>query len=237
MTVLLEYPLRVLTPSNVGVVPLYRNRSAHDATNGMRRSLGFSGAAFKLVMDGIRISHDLDKVRTLRALIANLEGDRNLIRIRIPDLYGLDGPWAMATKAARKAWPDGVPFASDAMYATGVGHAVPTLEVATISSVMATENEIFVASSQELPAGVVISIDEFCYMIAGSWFEDGINRLKLSPGLRKDAPAGTVVSLAPVFVGVCTTDVPGDGVLRNAKHGTFTLEFEEDLTRLAEDFD
>lgn len=234
MSVLLDFPLKTLRPGSIALFPDYNTRPGHEATNGMRRSLGMSGSQFRLVLGDIVMHNRVDRIRTLRALIANLESDRCLIRIRIPDLHGIDGPWSVATKAGRLANPDGIPFATDVMYATGVGHAVPTLEAYFAASATMGETDVYLSGVTDLPAGCAISIDEFCYMIAGSWTEDGLNRIKLSPPLRKAAGAGDVVSLAPIFVGHCVTSAPGYEALRFGKFGSHSLEFVEDLTRLVE---
>ncbi|MCF6112005.1 hypothetical protein [Mesorhizobium muleiense] len=215
----------------------YNTRPGQQATNGMRRSVGMSGAQFRLTLKDIYIN-SVAKARTMRGLLANMEGDSQLVRIRLPDMYGIDGPWSIATKAARQASPLGIPFATDALYATGVGHAVPTLEAALFADAARDDREIYVDSESELPGGCAISINEFCYMIAGSWAkEDGSNRLKLSPVLRQAASEGDIISLAPVFVGHCTTAIPGSEEMDLGKRGAITLEFVEDLTRLVESVD
>ncbi|MER8827236.1 hypothetical protein NKH73_14200 [Mesorhizobium sp. M0938] len=237
MTVTVDYPLCVLTPRSVSLTVDYNTRPGQQATNGMRRSTGMSGAQFRLTLKDIYIN-SIAKVRTMRGFLANMEADSQLVRIRLPDLYGIDGPWSIATKATRQAYPLGIPFATDALYATGVGHAVPTLEATLSEPAALNDRDIYVAADGELPGGCAISINEFCYMIAGSWMEpDGSNRLKLSPVLRQAASVGAIVSLAPVFVGYCTTAIPGSEELQYAKRGSVTLEFVEDLTRLVESVD
>ncbi|MET3579860.1 hypothetical protein ABID19_002891 [Mesorhizobium robiniae] len=44
-------------------------------------------------------------------------------------------------------------------------------------------------------------------------------------------------SQAPVFVGYCTTAIPGSEERHLAKRGAVTLEFVEDLARLVESVD
>jgi hypothetical protein len=234
MTGAIDFPLCALPPNTVTLAQDFNTRPGHEATNGMRRSVGYSGAQFRLSLGGI-VLNDMQRNRAMRGFLANMEADSQLVRIRIPDLYGLDGPWSMATKATRNAYTQGIPFATNALYATGVGHAVPTLETTVVEA--ADGREIKVALLDETIGGCAISIDEFCYEIAGSWVEDGVNRLRLSPPLRKPVEAGDVISLAPVFVGFCVTDKPGYEPLRRAKDGTVSLEFVEDLTRLVETID
>lgn len=233
MTVTLEFPVNVLVPMDASVAPAYDTRPGQQATNGMRRSVGLTGAQWKMKFD-VAV-YDEQTVRAARALFFNLEGDSQLIRIKVPDRYGIDGPFAYATQTSRDAYPKGIPFATDAMFSTGIGHAIPTLETTFAKAASLNDREIYVAADPELPAGCAISIDEFCYGIAGSWAEDdGSNRLKISPPLRKAAAAGDAISLAPLFVGYCITEVPGYETLRVGKFGTHTLEFVEDLTRLVE---
>ncbi|TPM55352.1 hypothetical protein FJ959_18275 [Mesorhizobium sp. B2-2-4] len=237
MTVTLDYPLRVLPPRSVSLTVDYNTRPGQQATNGMRRSVGMSGAQFRLTLKDIYLN-SVTKVRTMRGFLANLEADSQLVRIRLPDMYGIDGPWSIATKANRQAWPLGIPFATDVLFSTGVGFAVPTLEATFAGAAALNARQIYVSAESELPGGCAVSINEFCYMIAGSWTEDdGSNRLKLSPVLRQDASQGDTVSLAPIFVGTCTTTTPGSEELDLGKRGAITLEFVEDLTRLVESVD
>jgi hypothetical protein len=233
---IVDFPLCALPPNSVSLAQDFNTRPGHETTNGMRRSLGMSGAQFRLSLGGI-VLNSVQRIRAMRGYLANMEADSALVRIRLPDIYGLDGPWSIATKASRKANPLGVPFATDALYGTGVGHAVPTLETTAIEAAAVNSREIIVDLPDDTIGGCAVSIDEFCYMIAGSWVEGGVNRLRLSPVLRKPIAAGAVIALAPVFVGFCVTDKPGYEPMRRAKDGTVSLEFVEDLTRLVEDID
>lgn len=237
MSDIIDYPLSVLVPTSVAFAPDYNTRPGHQATNGMFRSLGMSGSQFRLMLSDIPVRGNTEKARALRALVAAMESDRKLVRIRLPDLYGIDGPLSVATTAVRNAYRDGIPFATDALYATGVGHAVPTLEARFAAAAPINSRDIYVAADAELPAGCAISIDEFCYEISGSWTESGGNRIRISPPLRTDKSRGDILSLAPVFVGYCVTDRPGYELMRGGRSGTFSLEFVEDLTRLVEDVD
>lgn len=233
MTVYCEFPVQVLTPSNVSLAPAYNTRPGQQATNGMRRATGLSGVQWRMRFDVTVV--DEQDVRAMRGFLFNLEGDRNLVRIRMVDLYGIDGPFTALGRFNRHAYRDGIPFATDALYATGVGHAVPTLEASFASAAALNDREIYATVQSELPGGCAISIDEYCYGIAGSWTEDdGSNRLKLSPPLRKAASAGDTISLAPIFIGSCVTDTPGFEALTKGIYGVHTLEFVEDLTRLVE---
>lgn len=233
MTVYTEFPVHVLTPSNVSLAPTYNTRPGQEATNGMRRSTGLSGAQWRMRFDVAVV--DQEDVRAMRGFLFNLEGDSSLVRIRMVDLYGIDGPFTPAGIASRLLHPDGIPFATDALYATGAGHAVPTLEATFAVAAALNAREIHATVDAELPGGCAISIDGFCYGIAGSWTEsDGSNRLKLSPPLRKAAAAGDTISLAPVFIGSCVTDAPGYEALTRGIYGVHMLEFVEDLTRLVE---
>ncbi|MBP1842013.1 hypothetical protein J2046_000257 [Rhizobium petrolearium] len=235
MAVLLEFPVTALKVRNPAIAPAYNTRPGHEATNGMRRSTGMSGAQWKMKFDVL--VHDEASVRTMRAFLFQMEADSSLVRIRMPDRYGIDGPFSLATQSVRDQYPDGIPFATDAMYATGVGHAVPTLETYFSADADLGAREVYVTETGEIPAGCAISIDEFCYGIGGSWIEDGQQRLRLSPVLRKPASAGATISLAPVFVGFCVTDSPGYEALVQGWYGEHTLEFIEDLTRLVESVD
>lgn len=231
----IDFPVTSVKIMNPAVAPGYNTRPGLEATNGMRRSRGMSGAAWRMKFDVL--VHDEASVRTMRAFFFNMEGDSQLVRMAMPDRYGIDGPFSEATAAARAQYPLGIPFATDAMYETGVGHAVPTLEVRLLSAAALNAREIIVPATSAIPAGCAISIDEFCYGLAGSWIEDGVQRLRISPVLHKAAASGTIVSLAPIFVGVCVTDSPGYDALEAGWIGTHSLEFVEDLTRLVEDID
>ncbi|MGN6142245.1 MAG: hypothetical protein ACTHOP_01505 [Mesorhizobium sp.] len=236
MTITLDFPVNAIPITDVSLGIGYSTRPGQQATNGMRRSLGMSGAQFKMQFT-VHV-HDEQTVRAIRGFLWNMEADSALVRIRTPDLYGIDGPFAEATKPNRQAYPLGIPFARDAMFSTGVGHAVPTLEATFQSAAALNDREIYVTAEQELPGGCAISIDEFCHGIAGSWMDDdGRNRVKISPVLRKAAAAGSVISLAPVFVGFCVTDNPGYEALHAGRYGEHELEFVEDLTRLVESVD
>ena len=236
MSVFLDFPVRSLKILDPSVAPIYNTAGGHEATNGMRRSRGMSGAQWRMRFDVL--VHDEASVRTLRGFLFQMEGASRLVRIAMPDRYGIDGPFATATEAGRLAYPDGVPFATDVMYSTGVGHAVPTLEATLLADATAPAREIFVAGDGELPGGCAISINEFCYGIAGSWTDpDGRNRIRLSPVLRQNLAAGQMISLAPVFVGHCVTENPGFEALKYGYYGTYPFEFVEDLTRLVETVD
>lgn len=231
--VTLDYPVATLPPMDAAAVLAHNTRPGQQATNGMRRSLGMSGAQFRLKFNFL--VHDEATARAARGFFWNMEGDSQLVRIRMPDRYGIDGPFANATEASRLAYPLGIPFATDAMFSTGVGHQVPTLEATFQSGGALNDREIYVTAEQVLPGGCAISIDEFCYGIAGSWTDDdGRNRVKLSPPLRKTANAGDVISLAPVFVGFCISGTPGYDSMRVGLYGTHEIEFVEDLTRLVD---
>lgn len=232
----LDFPVSSLKIRDPSVAPVYNTRGNHEATNGMRRSLGMSGAQWRMRFSVL--VHDEASVRTLRAFLFQMEGDSRLVRIAMPDRYGMDGPFSEATRTVRLAHPNGIPFATDALYATGVGHAVPTLEATLLADAAESAREIFVDAEAELPAGCAISINDFCYGIAGSWTDaDGRNRVRLSPVLRQALSAGQMISLAPVFVGHCVTDGVGYEQLDFGYYGTFSFEFVEDLTRLVESVD
>lgn len=230
-----NFPLGVLTPADVAVTIEHKTRPGQQATNGMCRSVGYSAGQFRLRLDGIPI-YGMDKIRAWRAFVANIEADRQLVRIRVPDLYGIDGPFALATRAAREAWPDGIPFATDQTFSHGLGFAVPTLETAFAQDAALGAREIYV-SSPDIAAGCVISIAEFCYAASGVWSEADTHRVRLSPPLRKAAAAGDAIALAPVFVGTCASELPGYDPLRYGRFAHVSLEFVEDLTRLAEEVD
>lgn len=236
MTVMLDYPMQVLAPSDVSLAIGYNSRPGQQATNGMQRSVGISSGQFRLTMT-VNIYNE-QRAKAARGFFWNMEADTQLVRIRLPDLYGIDGPFSLATAATRKANPKGIPFATDAMFSAGVGHAIPTLEATFARAASTGDREIYLTAEQELPGGCAISIDEFCHGIAGSWTEDdGSNRIKLSPVLRKAASVGDVVSLAPIFIGFCATENPGYETMSLGQYGTHTLEFVEDLTRLVESTD
>ena len=67
------------------------------------------------------------------------------------------------------------------------------------------------------------------------WEEGGgVNRVEISPPLRKATAAGTEIEYAPIFVGVCVTNDAGYEPMRSPGYRQHTLEFVEDLTRLVD---
>lgn len=235
MADIIDFPAAALNIMNPAVALTYNTRPGHEATNGMTRSLGMSGAQWRMKFDVL--VYDEATVRTIRAFLWQMEADSRLVRIALPDRYGIAGPYADATEAARRQYPNGIPFATGAMYATGVGHAIPAAGATFRVAGGLNDREIQVSATDEVPAGCAISIDEFCYGIAGSWIEDGQQRLRLSPVLRKPAALGSAISFSPKFVGHCVTENPGYDALVAGYYGTHTLEFVEDLTRLVESVD
>lgn len=236
MSDIIDFPLTAVRVRQPSIALIPNTRQGQEATNGMQRSQGISGSQFRVRFDVF--VYDEASVRTMRAFFFGMEGDSRLVRLNMPDIYGIDGPMADGTLASREAYPDGIPFATDVMYATGVGHAVPTLDAALVGSAPLNAREIYVNGDGELPAGCAISINEFCYGISGSWTDaDGRNRIRISPVLRQAASSGTTISLAPVFVGHCVTSSPGYEALANGRYGEHSLEFVEDLTRLVGDVD
>lgn len=239
MVTFIDYPITVLVPIDPALAIEYHTRPGQQATNGMQRSRGMSGAQWKMRFNFL--IHDEATARAARGFLWKMEADSQLVRIRMPDRYGIDGPFALATEDARALYPDGVPFATDAMYETDVGHAYPTLDAIVAADADASAREITATAENEIPGGCAISIGEgdmsFCYGIAGAWFEDGVNTLRLSPVLRRPVTAGDTISLAPIFIGTCITDSPGYEAMRVGLYGEHTLEFVEDLTRLVESVD
>lgn len=235
MAIYVDFPVRAVPILNPAIALSYYNRPGHQATNGMRRSLGRSGAAFRLAFT-VRVTNQ-QQARAIRAFCYNIEADLNLARIKFPDVYAIDGAFAQDTRNVRNAHPIGIPFSTGAPYSTGVGHAIPTMETKFRTSADLNDRFVEVTETAEIPAGCAITIGGFCYGIAGSWVESGLQRLKLSPPLRKPEVAGGTINLAPIFVGVCVTETPGFEALESGRWGDHQLEFVEDLTRLVEDVD
>jgi hypothetical protein len=236
MVDLIDFPVTVLKLRSPAFTLAHATRPGQQATNGMRRSLGISGTAMRLSFT-VFIG-DVNDARAFRAFIMQMEADTQLVRIPLPDPYAIDGPFALATGAVRAEWPLGVPFETGAFYETGVGHAVPTLQAELSRAGGHHDRFIYVTATEDIPAGVYVSIDGFIYGIAGAWPSEGLGqKLRLSPVLRKAAAAGTVVDLAPVFVGFCTTELPGSEALDMGEWGEYSLSFTEDQTRLVETID
>lgn len=229
-----DWPFCSLTPMHVAIYPEYSTRPDQDATNGMRRSPGLTSGTFRLKLVDVTVQDEAG-FRTLMAMLGLMEGNSNLVRINVPDLYSLDGRFAKATRAQRALYPDGVPFASDVLFDDDVGFEYAYLKVELTANAAIGAREIYVEDDVTIPGGVLISIDEFVYIVTGSWPADGgAQRLKISPPLRKAAANGGEVSLAPVFVGFCVTQNPGNETRERWKRGTYTFEFVEDLTRLVD---
>jgi hypothetical protein len=228
-----DWPFCSLTPLHVAIYPEYSTRPDQDATNGMRRSPGLTSGTFRLKLIDCTVQDEAG-FRTLMAMLGLMEGNSNLVRINVPDLYSLDGRFAKATRAQRALYPDGVPFASDVLFDDDVGFEYSYLTAEFTADAAIGAREIYVSAEGTIPGGVLISIDEFCYVVTGSWEEDGVQRLKISPPLRQAASTGDEVSLAPVFVGFCVTQNPGNEPRERWKRGTYTFEFVEDLTRLVD---
>lgn len=233
MTTIPDWPFCSLTPLHVAIYPEYSTRPDQDATNGMRRSPGLTSGTFRLKLIDVTVQDEAG-FRTLMAMLGLMEGNSNLVRLNVPDLYSLDGRFAKATRAQRALYPEGVPFASDVLFDDGVGFEYSYLTAEFTAGAAIGAREIYIEAEGTVPGGVLISIDEFVYVVTGSWEEDGVQRLKISPPLRKAALAGGEVSLAPVFVGFCVTPNPGNEPRERWKRGTYTFEFVEDLTRLVD---
>jgi len=231
---IVDWPLSVLSPRHVAIWPAYRNRPEQRATNGMRRSPGRTSASFMLRLIDVPV-FDKDRYRAMTAMLGLMEGDGNLVRIRLPDLYATDGPAAEASEAMRLSYPQGVPFDGGVFFSSGTGFELSTLSATLTTDAALNAREIFVDAGEEVAGGTIVSIEGFCHIVTGSWVEEEGNRLKLSPVLRKAAASGTSVDLAPVFVGVCTTQSAGSEERQYGRYGFYTFEFEEDLTRLVED--
>lgn len=232
---IIEFPVTAVPIVDPFIAPAYNTRPRQEATNGMQRSRGMSGAQWKMQFT-VSVTNE-QQARTMRAFFFNMEADSQLVRIRMPDVYGIDGPFAAATRSVRAAHPLGIPFATDVMFSTDVGYAVPTLDTSFRRQAAVNDRIIHVRETNEIPGGCAISIDDFCYGVAGSWIEGGQQRLKISPVLRKPAAANAMISLAPIFVGTCITQNAGYDALSHGRFGSHTLEFVEDLTRLVEDVD
>jgi hypothetical protein len=228
-----DWPFCSLTPLHVAIYPEYSTRPDQDATNGMRRSPGLTSGTFRLKLIDVTVEDEAG-FRTLMAMLGLMEGNSNLVRLNVPDLYSLDGRFAKATRAQRALYPEGVPFASDVLFDDGVGFEYSYLTAEFTADAAIGAREIYIEAEGTVPGGVLISIDEFVYVVTGSWEEDGVQRLKISPTLRKAALTGDEVSLAPVFVGFCVTQNPGNEPRERWKRGTYTFEFVEDLTRLVD---
>jgi hypothetical protein len=233
MTTIPDWPFCSLTPLHVAIYPEYSTRPDQDATNGMRRSPGLTSGTFRLKLIDVTVQDEAG-FRTLMAMLGLMEGNSNLVRLNVPDLYSLDGRFAKATRAQRALYPEGVPFASDVLFDDGVGFEYAYLTAEFTADAAIGAREIYIEAEGTVPGGVLISIDEFVYVVTGSWEEDGVQRLKISPPLRKAALTGDEVSLAPVFVGFCVTQNPGNEPRERWKRGTYTFEFVEDLTRLVD---
>jgi hypothetical protein len=233
MTTIPDWPFCSLTPLHVAIYPEYSTRPDQDATNGMRRSPGLTSGTFRLKLIDVTVEDEAG-FRTLMAMLGLMEGNSNLVRLNVPDLYSLDGRFAKATRAQRALYPEGVPFASDVLFDDGVGFEYSYLTAEFTADAAIGAREIYIEAEGTVPGGVLISIDEFVYVVTGSWEEDGVQRLKISPTLRKAALTGDEVSLAPVFVGFCVTQNPGNEPRERWKRGTYTFEFVEDLTRLVD---
>jgi hypothetical protein len=233
MTTIPDWPFCSLTPLHVAIYPEYSTRPDQDATNGMRRSPGLTSGTFRLKLIDVTVQDEAG-FRTLMAMLGLMEGNSNLVRLNVPDLYSLDGRFAKATRAQRALYPEGVPFASDVLFDDGVGFEYAYLTAEFTADAAIGAREIYIEAEGTVPGGVLISIDEFVYVVTGSWEEDGVQRLKISPPLRKAASTGDEVSLAPVFVGFCVTQNPGNEPRERWKRGTYTFEFVEDLTRLVD---
>jgi hypothetical protein len=180
----------------------------------------------------------------MRALCAQMEGDSTLVRIRVSDFFGLDGITSDADRTRLALYPNGVPFASDVMFSGGVGFAPSFLSGFLASSATLNARTIYIEHDGELPGGTLISIphetvnhgvQHFVYTMRRCWDEGGgINRVEISPPLRKATAAGAEIEYAAIFVGVCVTEDPDFQSMKYGRFGQFSLEFIEDLTRLVD---
>lgn len=226
---IVDLPIHVLAPADVAVAPDYMTRPDQDATNGMSRTVGLTGARFKITLIDIPVL-DVSKARMMRSLFGRIKGKTNLVRFKIPDRYGIDGPFADNTQAIRDLYPIGVPFSTGAYFSTGVGFSVATLKQKIGTAAALNEPTLYLDGPGPVGlGGCYVSIEEFCYTVNGSWSED--NRIEISPGLRRAIAVDTEINYSPTFVGRMVTDSPGYEALRNGRFGSHTLEFIEDLTR------
>lgn len=242
MTDIVDWPTALLPPQECRMAMGYNTQPGRDATNGMRRGRGHAGAKMRLHLIDIAV-RDREQVRLVRALAAQMEGDSTLVRMRLPNWQGIDGPFSRPWRERRLEHPVGVPFSSGVYFSSGVGFDTTWLTGSLVEDAAINARTVHIAHDGHLPAGCVISIDHAVagrdepqpldYVLRRCWDEGGgVHRAELSPPLRVAAAAGTHVDFAPVFVGVCVTDTPGFDALRYGRFGTVTLEFVEDLTRL-----
>lgn len=228
---IVDFPIHMLRPEDPSVAFDYMTRPDQDATNGMGRTIALTGARLKVTLAAIPV-YGLDLARQFRQQLALIEGRTNLVRFRLPDVYGLDGHFALPTKGLREAWSIGLPVESGGAYhAPGDDASRPTLK-GTIASAAALNSRMLYLG-QTPPAGIVgsfVSIEEFCYTVRGFWPGDS-NRISISPVLRRAIAASTIIEYAPRFVGRLVTGSPGYEAMSKGRIGRHTLEFVEDTTR------
>lgn len=224
---IVDWPIEHLPPAHPWIAPDYLTRPDQEATNGMARSIGQTGTRFKVTLEGIPV-FDTATMRMFRSLLGEIEGRTNLVRFRLPDLYGLDGPFSLETKALRAQYPNGVPFSTGAFFLTGVGFKVSDRKGKISEAAALNARELMLDSVPAGIGGCYVSIEDLCYTVTRRLEGDSV---RISPVLRRAVEADTVIDYAPRFVGRLVTDSPGYVALKNGRMGRHTLEFVEDLTR------
>jgi hypothetical protein len=229
---IIDWPIAVLAPRDVALTKRYLTRPDQEATNGMSRSVGLTGVKMRVRLIDVPVM-DASHMRGARAMIGLMEGNSNLVRFNLPDFYGLDGPFAQETLAGRLAWPLGVPFEQGGTFLGGAGFAVPFRTGTLVSAAALNAREIIIYENPSIDGGVYISVEDAIYTVTGS-FNDGVpgvNRLTISPPLRRAVSQSVPVKYAAVFVGKCVTDSAGFEALEAGRFGLYSFEFLEDLTR------
>ncbi|MDX5592583.1 hypothetical protein [Pseudovibrio sp. SPO723] len=231
-TTIYDWPEDLL-PGSYQFYPVFQTTDRAEATNGFSRSLGYVAASWRLKLENIP-QYTSDQVRKLRKIVGYMGGDTQLVRIRLPDLYGAGGRLTQEKydiDQRRKQYPKGEPFSDGTFFDDGYGFAIESDYTQFLEQDSGLNDQRLYVSGLTLPEGVYVSIDDFMYTVVDT---STPGQIDIRPPLRKAATAGTAIESEPVFIGYCITSNPGAYSLNSAGNGRVTLEFQEDLRRLRE---
>lgn len=228
---IVDLPIHLFAPAEPSVTPEYLSRPDQEATNGFARSMGMAGARFLVTLGSVPV-FGTERIRSMRALLARIEGRSRLVRFCLPDLHGLDGPFSQRVRTLSKTLPSDL-LPADAVLMPAPWD-VPPLTAVISDAAARLDRDVYLAATAPFDAGVWVSIEELCYTVTDCVAASGGRaKVTLSPPLRRAVTPGALFSFRPVFVGRLVTDMPGREALRQGRGGYHSFDFIEDLTRAA----
>lgn len=208
----------VLVPTNVEVRPPRK-------TAGLTRSLSEFTQAVPVIRPPFGLTLEFSdlfgrEVLAYRALLAALEGRANTVRVPLFDL------WFAARDAQLLAGgsphSDGTPFADGALYM--VDDLRDVLVTGTQGDRTITAD--FGEYGELLEAGLYFGLADHPYIATAVFWEGSVATIRFSPSLRTDYE-DEPLRLRPTMICRQTDDEGGRLMLKRARYGAPTLEFEE----------